>query len=57
MPNDIDMLAYVGTGVAMGNADPAVIAQAQWVTSPVTKDGVSEFLTPVFQREETPGQV
>lgn len=57
MPNDIDMLAYVGTGVAMGNADPAVIAQAQWVTSPVTKDGVSEFLAPVFQREETPGQV
>lgn len=37
--NDIEMLAWAGTGVAMGNAHPEVKAVADWVTAPVEEDG------------------
>ncbi len=39
--NDLDMLEYVGTAVAMGNAPEEVRALADFVTAPVTEDGVA----------------
>jgi Cof subfamily protein (haloacid dehalogenase superfamily) len=39
--NDVEMLSYAGWGVAMGNAPPAVQAQANWVAPSVDKDGVA----------------
>lgn len=42
--NDLDMLAYAGIGVAMGNAPGAVKAQADLVTTSVADDGVSRTL-------------
>lgn len=50
MPNDLEMLDFVGCGIAMGNADPRVIVAAQWVTNSVDKDGVAEALRPVLER-------
>ena len=42
--NDIDMLRYAGTGVAMGNADAAVKAAADYVTTDVDADGIRNAL-------------
>ncbi|MEL4894191.1 Cof-type HAD-IIB family hydrolase [Crocosphaera sp. Alani8] len=39
--NDLEMLEYVGLGVAMGNAPKAVKQVSQWVTVDVEKDGVA----------------
>jgi Cof subfamily protein (haloacid dehalogenase superfamily) len=39
--NDVEMLAYAGWGVAMGNAPDAVKAQANWVAPSVDEDGVA----------------
>ncbi|MEH2065534.1 MAG: Cof-type HAD-IIB family hydrolase [Nostoc sp.] len=39
--NDVEMLEYVGLGVAMGNAPTAVQAIAQWVAPSVEEDGVA----------------
>lgn len=44
MPNDVDMLRWAGRGVAMGNADAAVRAVADEVTSTNAEDGVAEVL-------------
>ncbi|MCU9612259.1 Cof-type HAD-IIB family hydrolase [Caldibacillus lycopersici] len=38
--NDIEMLTSVGTGIAMGNADPQVKKYANLVTSHVDEDGL-----------------
>ncbi|HET7578511.1 MAG TPA: Cof-type HAD-IIB family hydrolase [Bacillales bacterium] len=38
--NDIQMLNYVGTGVAMGNADPAAKKAADFVTKKASEDGI-----------------
>lgn len=38
--NDIDMLEYAQTGVAMGNAQPHVKAAADYVTDDVDSDGI-----------------
>lgn len=38
--NDIEMLRYAGTGVAMGNAAPDVRASADYVTASVDDDGI-----------------
>lgn len=40
--NDVDMLAYAGIGVAMGNAEPEVKAVADYVTASVDEDGIAE---------------
>jgi Cof subfamily protein (haloacid dehalogenase superfamily) len=40
--NDVEMLAYAGVGVAMGNAPAAVQDIADWVTGDVAADGVAE---------------
>lgn len=42
--NDIDMLKYVGMGVAMGNATDAVKQHADYVTDSVDEEGVKTAL-------------
>lgn len=44
MPNDREMLAWAGRGVAMGNAHPELLALADEVTAPNTRDGLAEVL-------------
>ncbi|AKE40097.1 Cof-type HAD-IIB family hydrolase [Corynebacterium camporealensis] len=44
MPNDIEMLQWAGTGVAMGNAAPAVKEAADFVTTPNSESGVANVL-------------
>ena len=39
--NDVDMLEYAGTGVAMGNANATVRAAADFVTAANSEDGVA----------------
>ena len=39
--NDVEMLEYVGLGVAMGNAPAAVQAIAKWVAPSVEEDGAA----------------
>lgn len=43
--NDADMLAFVGAGVAVGNAGPACRAAAAFVTDDHDRDGVARWLT------------
>ena len=42
--NDIEMLKYAGIGVAMGNASDAVKAAADYVTTPIDENGISNAL-------------
>ena len=42
--NDLPMIRGAGFGVAMGNADPAVKAAAEWVTKANHEDGVAALL-------------
>lgn len=42
--NDLGMIKWAGTGVAMGNAEPEVKAAADYITAPVWDDGVSKAL-------------
>ena len=42
--NDIDMLKYVRLGVAMGNADTSVKANAKYITDSVDNDGIMNAL-------------
>ena len=41
MPNDLEMLAWVGHGVAVANAYPTVLAQAKEITLSNVDDGVA----------------
>lgn len=43
--NDVEMLEYVGTGVAMGNAADHVKAHADFVTTSVDDEGILHALT------------
>lgn len=43
--NDIPMLRHAGIGVAMGNANPEVKAQADYVTTHVDADGIANAIT------------
>ena len=43
-PNDANMLAWAGTGVAMGNGVEEAKAAADYVTTPVGEDGVKNAL-------------
>lgn len=38
--NDLEMIQFAGTGVAMGNAIPELKAAADFVTKPVDQDGI-----------------
>ncbi len=42
--NDIDMLQWAGTGIAMGNADDTVKAAADMVTSDVDNEGIEHAI-------------
>jgi hydroxymethylpyrimidine pyrophosphatase-like HAD family hydrolase len=44
MENDLPMLAWAGTAVAVANADPAVLDAADEVTAANTDDGVARLL-------------
>lgn len=46
--NDIEMLQWAGTGVAMGNAHPHVQAAADHVTTTVEEGGIAAFLAPLL---------
>lgn len=39
--NDIEMLNYVQYGVAMGNAVPELLEQAEYKTEPADRDGLA----------------
>ncbi|MDL2323854.1 Cof-type HAD-IIB family hydrolase [Ruminococcaceae bacterium OttesenSCG-928-A16] len=47
--NDVEMLKAVGYGVAMGNAEPAVKAAADFVTLPCAEDGVAIAIEGILQ--------
>lgn len=56
--NDLPMIRGAGFGVAMGNADPAVKAAADWVTKSNDEDGVAVLLDRVLaQSLPAQGQV
>jgi hypothetical protein len=42
--NDLELLEAAGTGVAMADAEPALLAIADWTVPPVAQDGVAGFL-------------
>lgn len=42
--NDIDMLTFVGKGIAMGNANEFVKSKADYVTDDITNDGIYNAL-------------
>lgn len=44
MPNDVRMLEWAGTGIAMANAHPAVLDVADEVTAPNDEDGLAQVL-------------
>ncbi|HVV76069.1 MAG TPA: HAD family hydrolase [Mycobacteriales bacterium] len=48
MPNDVEMIAWAGHGVAVANAHPEVLAIADEVTGTNDADGVAEVLERVF---------
>jgi Cof subfamily protein (haloacid dehalogenase superfamily) len=42
--NDVDMLAWAGIGVAMGNAPPELAEVADFICDPVEQDGFGRYL-------------
>ena len=42
--NDLDMIAYAGVGIAMGNAAEPVKAAADRITLPLSESGVAAAL-------------
>jgi 5-amino-6-(5-phospho-D-ribitylamino)uracil phosphatase len=46
--NDIEMLQWAGTSVAMGSARPEIQAHAQFVTSPIPGQGVIDVLDRLY---------
>jgi hydroxymethylpyrimidine pyrophosphatase-like HAD family hydrolase len=48
--NDLEMLTYAGTGVAMGNASAAAKAAADRVTGTNNEDGVASVIEEVCLR-------
>ena len=53
--NDIEMLQLAGIGVAMGNADDAVQAAADFVSVPCDQDGVAHALARFLPHIVPPG--
>lgn len=43
-PNDLEMIEFAGTGVAMGNAIPELKEKADMVTSSVLEDGIQKAM-------------
>ncbi len=48
MPNDVEMIAWAGHGVAVANAHPEVLAVADEITGTNDGDGVAEVLERLF---------
>ena len=48
--NDLEMLTWAGTGIAMGNAHPDVVAAASLVAAPNTEDGVAQVIEALLRR-------
>lgn len=46
--NDIEMLQWAGTGIAMGNAAPEVQAAADMVTASVDEEGIEKAITEII---------
>jgi Cof subfamily protein (haloacid dehalogenase superfamily) len=46
--NDLEMLKLAGYSVGMGNAETCVKSQVDYVTGPVTEDGVAEAIKVLF---------
>ena len=51
--NDFEMLDFVGTGIAMGNAVPELKAQADFVTTSCSNAGIVNGLIGVGLLEST----
>ncbi|NUT33952.1 MAG: HAD family phosphatase [Hamadaea sp.] len=49
-PNDLPMLAWAGTGIAVANAHPAVLAAVEGRTASNDEDGVAAYLAALFSR-------
>ncbi len=49
--NDLEMLAYAGIGVAMGDAPTIVKAQANWVTGSAEDHGVAQILNALLLKD------
>ena len=49
--NDLSMIRAAGCGVAMGNADPAVLAEADAVCGDNERDGLAEYLERLMEEE------
>jgi len=50
--NDISMIQYAGTGVAMGNAQPAVKEAADYITGTNDEDGLVQVIDEFIMKEE-----
>lgn len=53
--NDVSMLEAAGFGVAMGNATPAALAAADYVTLPCLENGVAAAICALALGESVPG--
>jgi hydroxymethylpyrimidine pyrophosphatase-like HAD family hydrolase len=52
--NDVEMLTWAARGVAMGQAEPELLAVADEVVAPVEDDGLADVLEPLTTRVDTP---
>jgi hydroxymethylpyrimidine pyrophosphatase-like HAD family hydrolase len=52
--NDVEMLEWAARAVAMGQAEPELLAVADEVAPPVEDDGLADVLEPLTARVETP---
>ncbi len=55
MPNDLPMLAWAGRGVAVANAHPAVLAQADEIAPTNVEDGVAVIIERLLDGNLRPG--
>jgi hydroxymethylpyrimidine pyrophosphatase-like HAD family hydrolase len=55
MPNDLPMLRWAGHAVAMGNAHPKLLAEADEVAPSNAEDGVAAVLERLFTPRPAPG--
>ena len=46
--NDLEMIRFCGHGVAMGNAEEVVKAEADLICPPVWEDGLAQILRELF---------
>jgi len=53
MPNDVAMLQWSGTGYAVANAHPDVLAAADAITASNADDGVALVLEQLFELESS----